>query len=151
MRCLRNRRRATSPRGRKWRWTPNDVAAAQRDGFRGGVLQSRWLATGGAGSYRKWRSPSRIRRSTRNRTARGSGVHSNRSHPHRNRKWCFLSRPAGSNWNPRTGKQADFVLIKGDPSKNIDEIENVETVFKAGIGYDSKKLIDSVRGQVGIR
>jgi Amidohydrolase family len=49
------------------------------------------------------------------------------------------------------GKQADLVLIKGDPSKKIDEIENVETVFKAGIGYDSKKLIDSVRGQVGIR
>jgi hypothetical protein len=49
------------------------------------------------------------------------------------------------------GKQADLVLIKGDPSKNIEEIENVETVFKAGVGYDSKKLIDSVRGQVGIR
>src|SRR5580692_5186181 len=49
------------------------------------------------------------------------------------------------------GKQADLVLIKGDPSKRIDEIENVETVFKAGIGYDSRKLIDSVRGQVGIR
>jgi imidazolonepropionase-like amidohydrolase len=49
------------------------------------------------------------------------------------------------------GKQADLVLIKGDPSKRIEEIENVETVFKAGIGYDSKKLIDSVRGQVGIR
>jgi hypothetical protein len=49
------------------------------------------------------------------------------------------------------GKQADLVLIKGDPSKRIDEVENVETVFKAGIGYDSKKLIDSVRGQVGIR
>lgn len=49
------------------------------------------------------------------------------------------------------GKQADLVLIKGDPSKSIEEIENVETVFKAGIGYDSKKLIDSVRGQVGIR
>ena len=49
------------------------------------------------------------------------------------------------------GKQADLVLIKGDPSKRIDEIENVETVFKVGIGYDSKKLIDSVRGQVGIR
>lgn len=50
-----------------------------------------------------------------------------------------------------SGKQADLILIKGDPSKRIDEIENVETVFKAGIGYDSKKLIDSVRGQVGIR
>jgi hypothetical protein len=49
------------------------------------------------------------------------------------------------------GKQADLVLIKGDPSKRIDEIENVETVFKAGIGYDSRKLIESVRGQVGIR
>ncbi len=49
------------------------------------------------------------------------------------------------------GKQADLVVINGDPSKNIGEIENVETVFKAGVGYDSKKLIDSVRGQVGIR
>jgi hypothetical protein len=49
------------------------------------------------------------------------------------------------------GKQADLVLIEGDPSQHIEEIENVETVFKAGIGYDSKKLTDSVRGQVGIR
>jgi len=49
------------------------------------------------------------------------------------------------------GKQADLVLIKGDPSKKIEDIENVETVFKDGVGYDSKKLIDSVRGQVGIR
>ena len=49
------------------------------------------------------------------------------------------------------GKQADLVLIKGDPSKTIEDVENVETVFKAGVGYDSKKLIESVRGQVGIR
>jgi len=49
------------------------------------------------------------------------------------------------------GKQADLVLIKGDPSKKIEDIENVETVFKTGVGYDSKRLIDSVRGQVGIR
>lgn len=28
------------------------------------------------------------------------------------------------------GKQADLVLIKGDPSRNIEEIENVETVSK---------------------
>jgi len=49
------------------------------------------------------------------------------------------------------GKQADLVLIKGDPSTRIEEIENVETVFKAGIGYDSNRLISSVRGQVGIR
>jgi hypothetical protein len=51
----------------------------------------------------------------------------------------------------KPGKQADIVLIKGDPSKKIDDIENVDTVFKAGVGYDSAKLINSVRGQVGIR
>lgn len=49
------------------------------------------------------------------------------------------------------GKRADMVLIKGDPSKSIADIENVETVFKNGIGWDSKKLIESVRGQVGTR
>ena len=49
------------------------------------------------------------------------------------------------------GKQADMVLIKGDPSQKIDDIENVEIVFKNGVGYDSKKLIESIRGQVGIR
>ena len=49
------------------------------------------------------------------------------------------------------GKQADLVLIKGDPSKNIDDIEKIEIVFKSGVGFDSEKLIDSVRGQVGIR
>jgi imidazolonepropionase-like amidohydrolase len=49
------------------------------------------------------------------------------------------------------GKRADLVVIKGDPSKKIEDIENVETVFKDGIGYDSGKLIESVRGQVGIR
>ena len=49
------------------------------------------------------------------------------------------------------GKQADLAVIKGDPSKNIADIENVEIVFKDGVGYDSAKLIDSVRGVVGSR
>lgn len=49
------------------------------------------------------------------------------------------------------GKQADIVLVKGDPSSKIQDIENVELVFKDGVGYDSKKLIDSVKGQVGVR
>ncbi|HYM79230.1 MAG TPA: amidohydrolase family protein [Candidatus Dormibacteraeota bacterium] len=49
------------------------------------------------------------------------------------------------------GKQADLVVIKGDPSKKIEDIENVETVFKEGVGYDSAKLIESVRGVVGSR
>jgi len=49
------------------------------------------------------------------------------------------------------GKQADLVVIKGDPSKKIEDIENVEIVFKDGVGYDSAKLIESVRGMVGSR
>jgi len=49
------------------------------------------------------------------------------------------------------GRQADIVVIKGDLSTNINDIENVETVFKDGIGYDPTKLIESVRGQVGIQ
>ncbi len=49
------------------------------------------------------------------------------------------------------GKQADLVVIHGDPSTNIADIEKVETVFKDGIGYDSAKLLDSVRALVGLR
>jgi imidazolonepropionase-like amidohydrolase len=49
------------------------------------------------------------------------------------------------------GKQADIVLLSGNPASDISDIENVETVFKNGVGYDSKKLIESVKGQVGIR
>jgi imidazolonepropionase-like amidohydrolase len=48
------------------------------------------------------------------------------------------------------GKSADLVVIHGDPSKKIDEIENVDIVFKNGIGYDSAKLISAVRGQVAL-
>jgi imidazolonepropionase-like amidohydrolase len=48
------------------------------------------------------------------------------------------------------GKQADLVLIHGDPSSNINDIEKVDTVFKDGVGYDSQKLIESVRGTVGL-
>ncbi|HYL91998.1 MAG TPA: amidohydrolase family protein [Alphaproteobacteria bacterium] len=49
------------------------------------------------------------------------------------------------------GKQADILLVKGDPSTKIADIENVEIVFKDGIGWDSKRLVESVKGQVGIR
>ncbi len=48
-----------------------------------------------------------------------------------------------------TGKNADLVVVKGDPSKNISDIENVEIVFKDGVGYDSQKLLESVKGRYG--
>lgn len=49
------------------------------------------------------------------------------------------------------GKQADLMIVKGNPATKIGDIENVEIVFKDGVGYDSEKLIQSVQGLVGIR
>jgi imidazolonepropionase-like amidohydrolase len=49
------------------------------------------------------------------------------------------------------GKQADLMVVKGNPAANISDIERVEIVFKDGVGYDSEKLIESVQGLVGIR
>jgi len=48
------------------------------------------------------------------------------------------------------GKQADLVVVNGDPSKTIADIRNVETVFRMGIGFDPAKLIASVSGKVGL-
>ncbi len=47
------------------------------------------------------------------------------------------------------GKQADLMVVKGDPSQHINDVENVEIVFKDGVGYDSQKLLDSVAGRYG--
>jgi imidazolonepropionase-like amidohydrolase len=48
-----------------------------------------------------------------------------------------------------TGKAADLLIIDGDPSKNISDIRKVQFVFKKGVGYNSKKLFESVKGKVG--
>jgi len=48
------------------------------------------------------------------------------------------------------GKQADLVVVAGNPAATIADVRNVDTVFKAGVGYDPGKLIESVKGQVGI-
>jgi imidazolonepropionase-like amidohydrolase len=47
------------------------------------------------------------------------------------------------------GKNADLVIVKGNPAANINDVENVITVFKDGVGYDSAKLIQSVKGRFG--
>jgi imidazolonepropionase-like amidohydrolase len=48
------------------------------------------------------------------------------------------------------GKQADLVVIGGNPTANISDIRKVEMVFKQGVGYDPAKLIESVKGKVGL-
>jgi len=47
------------------------------------------------------------------------------------------------------GKNADLVLVEGDPSRNIADIERVVTVFKDGVGYDPVPLLGSVAGRYG--
>jgi imidazolonepropionase-like amidohydrolase len=47
------------------------------------------------------------------------------------------------------GKNADLVVMMGDPSRKIADVENVEIVFKDGVGYDSHKLLDSVKSRYG--
>lgn len=48
------------------------------------------------------------------------------------------------------GKQADLVVIAGDPSKQISDIRRVDVVFKKGVGYSSAKLFRAIRGLVGV-
>ncbi|MGC2031541.1 MAG: hypothetical protein WA642_16085 [Steroidobacteraceae bacterium] len=39
--------------------------------------------------------------------------------------------------------------MKGDPAVRIADIENIEIVFKGGVGYDPGKLLDSGKGHYG--
>ena len=49
------------------------------------------------------------------------------------------------------GKYADLTVLDGDPLKDPRDLHKVLFVFKDGVGYDSAKLVDSVRGDVGVR
>ena len=49
------------------------------------------------------------------------------------------------------GKQADLIVVNGDPTARIADVERVEIVFKRGIGYDSEKIFAAVKGVVGQR
>jgi imidazolonepropionase-like amidohydrolase len=48
------------------------------------------------------------------------------------------------------GKQGDLVVIDGNPAARIADIHKVKMVFKDGVGYDPVKLLESVRGSVGL-
>ena len=50
------------------------------------------------------------------------------------------------------GKRADLILVHGDPAARIEDIENVEVVFKDGRGWrPATPGRCGVRGEVGIR
>ena len=49
------------------------------------------------------------------------------------------------------GKRADLVLMQGDPAADPDAFRRMTLVFKDGVGYDSAKLFESVKGWAGVR
>ena len=47
------------------------------------------------------------------------------------------------------GKNADLFIVNGNPAAKISDVENVVVVFKDGTGYDTAKLLRSVKGRFG--
>ena len=41
------------------------------------------------------------------------------------------------------GKRADLILVDGDPVRDPAALGRIQTVFKAGVGYDRQALLDS--------
>jgi imidazolonepropionase-like amidohydrolase len=48
------------------------------------------------------------------------------------------------------GKLAELVLVEGDLTADPAAIKNVTIVFKDGVGYDSPRLLESIKGRVGL-
>ena len=48
------------------------------------------------------------------------------------------------------GKQADLVVINGNPAAQISDVRKVQLVFKQGVGYDPAAIIESVKGKAGL-
>ncbi len=48
------------------------------------------------------------------------------------------------------GKVADLVVIDAD-LEQVGNLHDTRIVFRHGVGWDAPKLMDSVRGLVGIR
>jgi imidazolonepropionase-like amidohydrolase len=49
------------------------------------------------------------------------------------------------------GKRADLVLMRGNAATDVEAFRHMTIVFKDGVGYDSPKLFDSVKGWAGVR
>jgi imidazolonepropionase-like amidohydrolase len=49
----------------------------------------------------------------------------------------------------QVGKQADLVVVQGNPAARITDIRNVELVFKDGVGFDPQALTESEHSNIG--
>lgn len=60
----------------------------------------------------------------------------------------FLNR-ADQVGSIEVGKRSDMVLVNGQPAEKIEDIQNIELVFKNGIGYSSPKILAAMKETVG--
>lgn len=49
-----------------------------------------------------------------------------------------------------SGRQADLIVVNGNPASHISDIQNVEIVFRNGVGYDPVKLLAGIHSVVGL-
>jgi len=47
------------------------------------------------------------------------------------------------------GKNADLVIVEGNPAAVIADVRKIRFVFKDGVGYDSAAILQSLAGQIG--
>lgn len=47
------------------------------------------------------------------------------------------------------GNLADLVLVRGNPSARISDVRTVELVFKDGVAFDPRALVESTQGTIG--
>ncbi len=114
------------------------------------LLPGRRAAAGRHGPERRRRRDRGLLGSARARAAGRGGTHSARSDPGRHRERRRVPRRGALVGSIAAGKQADLVVIDGDPSAHIEDVRKVSLVFKQGVGYDPAKLIASVKGRVGL-
>jgi enamidase len=48
------------------------------------------------------------------------------------------------------GKRADLILVDGDPVKDAAALDRMPLVFKAGVGYRTQAIFDTMKGSVGL-
>jgi imidazolonepropionase-like amidohydrolase len=48
------------------------------------------------------------------------------------------------------GKRADLILVDGDPARDAAALDRMPYVFKAGVGYDTQKMLDAMTGVIGL-
>ena len=101
-------------------------------------------------SHRRRRRDSGLRQPAAGRAVRRCRLHAARSDLDLDAQRREVPRPRQAVGSLAVGKQADLVVINGNPAATIADIRKVETVFKQGVGYDPAKLIASVSGKAGI-